>query len=140
LLCVLTTVAVLAGATRAGEREEQERLKGSWTLVESGLLSQPNKGVNQQMSIAGTKITFGPGSEYVLHLAPTREPREFDLRPLNSKDDKSWYKGIYMMQGDMLTMVYATPGGARPANFRDATQNGAQVYVMKYQRVQGGKR
>jgi uncharacterized protein (TIGR03067 family) len=138
LLCVLTAVAWLAAAARAGEREEQLRFQGSWELLESGMVSQPMK-INQQMTVAGTKITFGGASNYMLHLAPTREPRELDLRPLNSTDANQWYKGIYKLEGDMLTIYYALPGQARPNNFRDAIQNNVSVYLMKYRRIQGNR-
>jgi uncharacterized protein (TIGR03067 family) len=131
----LAALVLTAGAAHAGEREEQLRFQGTWGQLEGGPVSQPQKVVNQQMTVAGMKITFSSTASYTLHLAPTREPRELDLRPLDGKDEKQWFKGIYTLDGDTLIIYYAPLGQARPSNFRDANQNGTAVYLMKFRRV-----
>ncbi len=140
VLWVAVALVLTAGAAHAGEREEQLRFQGTWQLLESGLVNRPIKIKDQRMTVVGTKITFSGSTHFTLHLAPTREPRELDLRPLDGKNEKQWYKGIYKLENDTLTIYYALPGGARPTNFRDANQNGVQVYLMKYQRVRDGKK
>jgi uncharacterized protein (TIGR03067 family) len=77
---------------------------------------------------AGGGVVWGldPGPDFRLKVDPTARPRRVDLR-VDTPDGPKAYPGIYRVDGDRLTVCYAT-GGDRPAEFR-AGAGSARVLV-----------
>ena len=105
LLVPLCLAIVLAAETaRSGDKKEQEKFEGTWSLVKITGGKGPRKDKETRVIFKGDKITFKSGTESdeaTYSVDPTKKPKAFNLHIV--KDDKKvTFKGIYEFDGDTL--------------------------------------
>jgi uncharacterized protein (TIGR03067 family) len=134
---LLLAVAAHAG----GEREEQERLRGTWQMVETGSVGKVLRvDAGGATVIAGDRFTIGK-TEYTFRVAPTREPREIDMVIQVGGAKGRLMKGIYKLEKDTLT-IHLSLGEGRPASFDEVEwkEKGLPHRVMVFRRTTPDKR
>ncbi len=115
-------------------KEDQEKIQGTWK-VESGEIAgakNPDELLKIQLVFAGEKIVSKVGDaekkKGTFQLDATPKIKTIDVRT-----DDQLVHGIYMLEGDTLTICVDESGEARPAEF--AFQEGSKVALVILKRV-----
>jgi uncharacterized protein (TIGR03067 family) len=125
---VLALVLAAATTRAGGEREEQQRLQGTWDMVELGYIgadkpSPFSKG--RTVTFTGDKMHMTPKTTWVIRLAPTKQPPEIDMTITTGPSKDKVLKGIYKLERDTLTILYGpVTTGQRPSGFTPPAAEG----------------
>jgi RNA polymerase sigma-70 factor (ECF subfamily) len=108
---------------------DQERLRGIWQAVELEFVTNDDPAERARLvkrcrwEFTGNKISFQLNDDKSLvatfTLDPAQEPKQLDFKTVAGAElfiGKS-FAAIYKLDGDMLTVCTAPPGGKRPAQF-----------------------
>jgi uncharacterized protein (TIGR03067 family) len=112
---------------------DQEKMQGNWRIVHcefSGRDERASPG--NEDTISGDKWIRPKRrtAEYQLKFDPTKDPKWVDLSSARLGDQA--LKGIYLLDGDTLTICYAyDPELARPTEFKTTPGVRAYMYVLK---------
>jgi uncharacterized protein (TIGR03067 family) len=114
-------------------RSEQERLQGKWRIVRCEFSGRDEpQPVGVEDSIRGDKW-LRPNrrtAEYQFKLDPTKDPKWVDLSA--ERLGAQTLKGIYLLDGDRLTICYAyDPGSPRPTEFKTMRDSHFYLYVLE---------
>ena len=122
-------------------------LQGEWVMASLGTGKATSSDVSKlyKLSIKGdrwmlTATKKDKTTTWSIKVDPSKKPMTIDVFVTEGDKRKIAWRGIYKLEGDSLLIYYNTPGGVRPTNFRDANQNNAPVYLMKYRRVRDDKK
>jgi uncharacterized protein (TIGR03067 family) len=131
----LLVAGLLAGAQADDAKGEQEKLKGTWTLVAAergGQKAEEDRIKDIKLTVAGDKITLKtPNGDNVstFKLDPAKKPKAIDIIPTDGPNKGKPRPGIYELDGDTLKLCYnAEPDQDRPTEF--ATKPGARQMLM----------
>jgi uncharacterized protein (TIGR03067 family) len=125
LLCLLIT-AMLAGGAVGQQEKTDDKLKGTWLVVEvKGEFAEKLKGGTFTFG-DGTGAMSGPrkddrGDKFTYKVEPTKKPKELDLI-VGDGDKKGIVKAIYAIDGDTMKLCFAPDPGSdrkRPTEFKD---------------------
>jgi uncharacterized protein (TIGR03067 family) len=113
--------------TRPGpDRSDQDRLEGEWVRLRmflGSIFAQPEKPGSVTVTFAGDHMKyFREGmfsSEWVIMLDGREQPRWFDRKGIAGKAKDHGLRGIYKLQGDILT-ICSRMDGDRPPDFSSA--------------------
>lgn len=112
-------------------KESHKELIGKWTLVaveENGKREAPEQLVRWEFGI--NKVTIWrdekAGLTMSYKLRPFEVLKEIDLK---WKEDDKPILGIYLLDGDQLSICYSTTGGPRPDAIRSVGD--ARVWIFK---------
>ena len=110
LLLVPLCLAILltAETVRSGDKKEQARFEGTWSLVKITGGKSKNKDKEAKLMFKGDKVTFKAGDETehgTYSVDPTKKPKELNLHA--DKDGKKvTLKLIYEFDGDTLKLCH----------------------------------
>jgi uncharacterized protein (TIGR03067 family) len=121
-----------------GGLEEQEKLRGQWTIVSGEVGGRPDpetKGL--RMTFAGNRFAVSSRVEVLLNgnmrLDPTTEPKAVDVFFTEGPNKGKTRRGIYALEGDDLKMCYSEFGMERPKEF--TTISGTGHFLFFYRRA-----
>jgi len=107
LLAPLCLAIVLTAETaRSGDKKEQEKLQGTWSMVKwSGGKPRPKKDKDLELTFKGDKVTIKSGAEPeagegTYSVDPTKKPKELNMHFENGK--KLTHYAICELNGDTL--------------------------------------
>jgi len=137
LSAVIVTAALTLGADAPPDAVKQElaKLQGTWQLVSAETDGQkaPEERVQQtRVVIAGSKHTVYFGADAVAKdvpftLDPTKSPKATD----DTLSDGQVVRGIYKLDGDILTSCVAQAGKDRPTEFTAQAGSGQMLRVFR---------
>lgn len=112
--------------------------EGEWRMV-SGIMngSPMDQSVVQWVKrvTQGNQTTVYAGPQVMMKFEFTRDssksPKTIDYLNLAGPNKGKAQRGIYKLDGDLLTVFIAAPGGARPTEFRAAPGDGGTLTVWK---------
>jgi uncharacterized protein (TIGR03067 family) len=132
-------------ATAPGAKTDQDKLQGSWDIV----ALQVDGVVMPQMFIWSEKPTTvftgdkfrvriagkgllpaGQSSDSTFRLDPSQKPKAIDVTE-EGHDGLQTLKGIYMLDGDSLTICVAFKGEDRPKEFKVKAKSSTMLMVLK---------
>ena len=140
VLLLAVVVACLASGLGRGDdkkedpaKKEFDRLQGRWDYVSvktDGKEATADEIKGAYREYKGDKVTTRASRTGTVKLDPTKTPGQIDVTwngPGGARTDK----GIYMIEGDTLTICYAIPSKVkdRPTEFK--TGEGLTLFVSK---------
>lgn len=148
LCCWALLLPLVAGTEPAVEVEganpallaaEMKKFQGNWQLVSHEAnehKKEIGKGSAWKLTVTDHqwKMTIGPDKNSTFKIDPTQSPKHIDRtfqlgdRP-NAR--KTTWPGIYLLEGDRLTICHATTGDVRPTEFATKIKNGVKVLVWE---------
>src|SRR5262245_17798826 len=106
VLVPLCLALVLAAETaRSGDKKEQEKLEGTWSLVKVTGGKTERKERETKITFKGDKVTFKAGEEVIYSVDPTKKPKELNVH-IEKDGKKVTLKGIYELEGDNLKICH----------------------------------
>jgi len=135
-------VALLIGADEPKKDEtarDVERFQGVWTL-----LSLENNGESAtREALQGRKLIVTRNDSVFIQgdkvysrsrqkLDATKSPRQVDITQSEGAEKDKVTKGIYVLDGDDLTICYIYPGDGRPTEFKAG--KGSGCILLKFRR------
>jgi uncharacterized protein (TIGR03067 family) len=109
LLAPLCLAIVLTAETaRSGDKKEQEKLQGTWSMVKwSGGKPRPKKDKDLELTFKGDKVTIKSGAEPeagegTYSVDPTKKPKELNMHSELTSGKKVTNYAIYELNGDTL--------------------------------------
>lgn len=133
---LLTLLAAVVIAAAPGDRKDLEKMQGDWActrMVISGMQLPDDDAGAMFRTIKGDEYTvfrfdkqIGMGT---LKLDPNRTPRTIDALPSGPAGKGKPILGIYMLDGEMLTLCFAAPGKDRPTAFESKEDSGHTLTV-----------
>lgn len=137
LLAVLVIGLLLAAADQKEEavQAELKKLAGTWNVVSMERAGQKApeeqlKAIDLRIVIQGNKLSAQAGkatSESTFVIDPGKQPRTIDTTDRNNKLEK----GIYRLEGDLLTICTSETGGERPTEFATKAGVAQLMFVLK---------
>jgi uncharacterized protein (TIGR03067 family) len=136
-------VAMLIGADEPKKDEsakDVERFQGTWTLLSlenngESATSEALKG--RRLIVTGNESVFMEGervfSRSTQKLDATKNPRQVDITQVEGDEKGKVTKGIYLLDGDDLTICYVYPGDGRPSEFKAGKDTGC--ILLKFRRA-----
>jgi uncharacterized protein (TIGR03067 family) len=78
----------------------------------------------------GDKVTARGECDFKID--SSKAPKEFDMIPLEGPEQEKGqtFKGIYVLKGDDLTMVFRDPGKDRPKGLDDNPPGSTTMYLQ----------
>jgi uncharacterized protein (TIGR03067 family) len=108
MLVLLPLCLVLAGGTAlSGDKKEQKKLEGAWTLVEL-IGGKEKKDEKMKAVFKGDKLTMmhdGQVTEAKYTVDPGKKPATMDVR-IDKDGEKETFLCIYQVDGDMLKICH----------------------------------
>jgi len=116
---------------------ELDKLQGTWRLT--SLESDGNALSTDVLSevaivLRGDRFkSVGMGATYTgtIALFPRKKPKAFDVLFTSGPPEGTRNRGIYMLDGDTLTVCLATRGNARPRSFRTRPDSGLTLETLE---------
>jgi uncharacterized protein (TIGR03067 family) len=111
LLPLCLAIVLTAETARSGDKKEQEKLEGTWSLVKitGGKSPKEDKDKDAKITFKGNKITFIiPGDktkEATYSVDPTKKPKQLTVH-LDRNGKKVTILGIYELNGDTLKICH----------------------------------
>jgi uncharacterized protein (TIGR03067 family) len=136
-LFVAMLVGLVAGADgkKDDAKADQERLKGTWTIVSIERDGKANENaVGGKVTFDGDTMTFKvKDNEHkgTFKLDPTKKPRQIDLTPGDGPEKDKVVEGIYSLKKDELKICIAHPGNERPKDFESKEGSGHSLVTLK---------
>jgi uncharacterized protein (TIGR03067 family) len=145
LLLILAVGLLLAAddpkdeAKEKAVKEELKKLEGSWEVVQmeragERLPPEKVKALNMQMIFKEKQVFSkiggaigGTATEASYQIDPTQEPKTIDVTDKN----KDLSRGIYKLDGELLTVCSARPGRDRPTEFKTSPGSDQLLLVLK---------
>jgi len=108
VLVPLCLAIILAAETaRSGDKKEQEKFEGTWSLVKITGGKSEKKDKDAKITFKGDKLTFknGKTNEATYSVDPTKKPKEINVH-MEKDGKKMTFKGIYEFDGDTLKICH----------------------------------
>ena len=134
IACLLRT----AGATQDDTfKKELDSLQGVWQCVS---FEEKGKALPEEQ-VKGLKLTFkgykashagkdGKAEQATIKIDPLKKPKTIDMILLGGPDKGKTVQGIYVIEGDTLTICGSQAGRERPTEFK----GGKEVNLMVFKR------
>jgi uncharacterized protein (TIGR03067 family) len=140
LIVVLSTALLLAVNVRGqnGAPDDRERLSGKWTstsAINDGkpIADETVKKLRLTLTTDGYKTELGEqvlfDSTYTIDAG--KQPKHIDMIGTEGEAKGRAAQGIYLLEGDTLTICYTMPGGERPKAFESKPGSAATLVVWK---------
>jgi uncharacterized protein (TIGR03067 family) len=127
---------VLAGGEPDPVKKELANLQGTWQTVSVEIDGEPLRGgfKGDRMEIKGEGFLLvsrlgNVGG--VLKVDPTKRPKTIDTETIVGENKGTKALGIYVLDGDKLTVCYAPEPNPRPTEFRTTPKSGRSLVVYK---------
>ncbi len=119
----------------AGADTDKDKLQGTWKVVslEQGGKKLPEEQLKQislRLVFAGDRVTFkvpGQDQEGSYKIDSAQKPKHLDILLNNEKGE-----GVYLLDGDTLTICAGKPGDPRPKEF--VSKQGTEIGIMVLKR------
>jgi uncharacterized protein (TIGR03067 family) len=138
-LALLFTLGLAAAAGGDDTSKNLEQLAGAWTCVSATSDGKPvAEATVKQLRLAVTKeggYKTERGDEVLFdstcQIDPDRSPKQIDLIGTEGENKGKAAQGIYVLDGDTLTICYTMPGKERPKEFESKPGSAATLIVWK---------
>jgi uncharacterized protein (TIGR03067 family) len=138
-LTALVSLPIAAGqAKEADAKKELEKFQGRWTTisrVDDGKAATEEETKNHLINIKGDHVTVLNKDKEVatarLTPDPNKNPAEYEFTYESGPNKGKTRKGIYKLEGDILTTCLAAAGKERPKEFASKPGSGATLFVQK---------
>jgi RNA polymerase sigma factor (sigma-70 family) len=139
---VLLVMAAAGGGQAGGKaKSDQERLQGSWRIVDAEFAGKKVDGEEgekikqQRLVVKGTTMKLKFESPFTLN--EKKNPRQIDVEVKDGPaNEVGTWKGIYQLKGDDLKICINPPNVDRPTEF--ATQGGVLTMLLTLKRDKDG--
>jgi uncharacterized protein (TIGR03067 family) len=118
-------------------KKELDSLQGAWQCVsfeEKGKALPEEQIKDLKLTFKGYKASHagkdGKTEQATIKIDPFKKPKMIDLMVLTGPDKGKTVQGIYMIEGDTLTICGGQVGRERPTEFK----GGAEVNLMVFKR------
>jgi uncharacterized protein (TIGR03067 family) len=116
-----------------------ENIQGEWQAIwleDDGRKIPAPKVKQTTATISGTSYTLHQGDQdfsgFITSIDPSQNPATIDfLRARGANDPGQSYRGIYLLEGDELSICVAPPGKARPMDFDSRRGSGYWLYLVR---------
>jgi uncharacterized protein (TIGR03067 family) len=141
LLVVLSSLLLLAVNVRGQDSGAGElaRLAGTWS---SASAVNDGKPIGEE-TVKKLRLTLTQQGGYKTELGDQvlfdstyrvdagQQPKQIDMIGTEGENKGKAAQGIYLLEGDTLTICYTMPGGDRPSSFESKPGTGATLVVWK---------
>ena len=135
--CVLLSSPAIGGKPDEATAKDLKAMVGKWK-IEKAVLSGTDaiafyKGLTVEITEEGKyMVALGELKDLgKLALDPSRKPAAMDITGTKGPNKDKTVKAIYKIEGDTLTICYATGGDARPAKFESKPDSKQFLVVYK---------
>jgi uncharacterized protein (TIGR03067 family) len=135
-------VTLLLGADQSKKDETAEdvkRIQGTWILLsieKNGELVPAETLKGRMLTVKGDDAVLMQGEEVYSRskqkLDATASPKQIDITQIEGKEKGKVSKGIYLLEGDDLTICYVYPGDGRATDFKAGKDSGC--ILLKFRR------
>ncbi len=137
IVLMLPGVAALAG----GSADDLKAMQGQWSVTIAERDGKPAgdelKNIKLVVLIAGKDYRVLVNDKVVsggtFTIDAAKSPRTIDTKITEGPNKGLMEKGIYKIEGDKMTAVFAKPGKERPAAF--TTKEGSDQSILHYVRI-----
>jgi uncharacterized protein (TIGR03067 family) len=129
-LCL--AIVLTAETARSGNKKEQEKFEGAWSLVEVKGGKAPPKKEDAKLTFKGDKVTFMASDkteEATYSVDPTKKPKEINVH-MEKKGKKQTVKGIYELDGDTLKICHFSGKKSVEGRPKELVANDETVLVV----------
>jgi uncharacterized protein (TIGR03067 family) len=137
-LLALAPLALLFLAAGPACADDAKALQGDWglaSLVVAGEKADAKKIAGWKLTVAGDRMTTREGVEILdeskFKLVPTAKPKAIDLAFTAGPDRGKSVRGVYKLEGAVLTVCVAEPGAERPKDFTARPKSGRMLFVFR---------
>lgn len=145
----LVLVTLASSVTYAGEEpnrvSDKRRLQGVWVFVSEkpspdnpieNVTFEEDRIIFQDAKSRSIRADDGTALNSSFSLDPKQAPKHIDMTIVIG-DFKSTAKGIYMIDGGLLTIIFSESGKPRPTEFKAHTGHGKELLVLKRKKRSG---
>jgi uncharacterized protein (TIGR03067 family) len=141
-VCITGVLLATAIVAMAGSADDLKAMQGRWSATIAETDGKPPSKEDASLKL----ILIVQGDKYqvvhdknvisggTLKLDATKNPRTVDATLTEGPFKGLVQKGIYEINGDKMTAVFAKPGKDRPTKFK--TKEGSEQSIVQYERIQ----
>jgi len=120
---------------KADAKGDQEKLQGTWSVekfLRNGMPYPDERRKQMVFVVEGNKMAFKVGDReqtVKFTLDPSQNPKTIDMVDPDRAEMKAI--GIYLLEGDKLTILRVEASNPRPKSFDDSTKEGTILWEFK---------
>jgi uncharacterized protein (TIGR03067 family) len=138
MMVIVLAIYSAASIGRGAEGVNAKSLEGSWVCVsvESGGERKPDEVARQlRLTLTAERYKTELGEQVLFDSTYTidesKSPAEIDIVGTDGEFKGRAALGLVKLEGDVLTMCYVMPGGARPSGFESPKGSGVTLVVWR---------
>jgi uncharacterized protein (TIGR03067 family) len=140
VFAVANTLSVQGGnpdpsAVKQEKAEKSSKFEGRWIVVSSTVDGDAQDMQGDRVHLAKGKITVeehgGDVQECTYEADTTKKPHHIDVTPKQGKDKGKVFKGILILEENLLKLCLARPGDDRPTEASSQEGSGHILLVLE---------
>jgi uncharacterized protein (TIGR03067 family) len=136
-LLALTLTAAVAAQLPKSPKEELKQLQGAWAIqsIEEDGRKIPDEDARKiTLTITNQEYVYASGDQSArgkFSFDQRKDPKRIDVMPADGPNKGKTRPGIYLLDGDMLTVCLGPPDGKRPEDFSAESGSGRTLYALR---------